>query len=245
MDSNLLYREKEYAHEYPHCWRTDHPLLYYAMDSWFVRMTAVKERLLEFNNQVEWAPDHPDSGWGNNVPHVSETHIRILADGVEQSASRKMPYWYRGKILDIELDGQSYYLGSASGDGCNCLIDTLRQAIPGIICSVSTVRAALENRHRGLPSAIAPGDFLPLELWEDVIDLLGIHNALGRLQTSWAHRFRVVCVDLTWIGNGDVFPRGAASDSRTTLPIARVNQNHFVPLLRLHSCDARWRRPEP
>ena len=57
MESNLLYREKEYAHEYPHCWRTDHPLLYYAMDSWFVRMTAVKERLLEFNDQVEWAPD--------------------------------------------------------------------------------------------------------------------------------------------------------------------------------------------
>ena len=108
-----------------------------------------------------------------------------------------------------------------------------------------TVRAALENRHRGLPSAIAPGDFLPLDLWDGAIDLLGIHNEIGRLQTSWVHRFRVVCVDLTWIGNGDVFPRGAASDSRTTLPTARVNQNHFVPLFRLHGRDARCRRPEP
>ncbi|MEE3083435.1 MAG: isoleucine--tRNA ligase [Candidatus Thermoplasmatota archaeon] len=71
MESNLLYREKEYAHEYPHCWRTDHPLLYYAMDSWFVRMTAVKERLLEFNDQVEWAPDWVGEGrfgeWLRNV----------------------------------------------------------------------------------------------------------------------------------------------------------------------------------
>ena len=71
MESQSLYREKEYAHEYPHCWRTDHPLLYYAMDSWFVRMTAVKERLLEFNDQVEWAPDWVGEGrfgeWLRNV----------------------------------------------------------------------------------------------------------------------------------------------------------------------------------
>ena len=69
--SGLLYREKNYLHDYPHCWRTDHPLLYYAMDSWFVRMTAVKERLLEFNNGVEWAPDWVGEGrfgeWLRNV----------------------------------------------------------------------------------------------------------------------------------------------------------------------------------
>ena len=55
-DDGLLYREKAYSHDYPHCWRTDHPLLYYAMDSWFVRMTAVKDRLLEFNNRLNGRP---------------------------------------------------------------------------------------------------------------------------------------------------------------------------------------------
>ena len=69
--SGLLYREKIYSHDYPHCWRTDHPLLYYAMDSWFVRMTAVKERLIEFNSQTEWAPDWVGEGrfgeWIRNV----------------------------------------------------------------------------------------------------------------------------------------------------------------------------------
>ena len=69
--SGLLYREKSYLHDYPHCWRTDHPLLYYAMDSWFVRMTAVKDRLLEFNDGVEWAPDWVGEGrfgeWLRNV----------------------------------------------------------------------------------------------------------------------------------------------------------------------------------
>ena len=56
-NGDLLYREKMYLHDYPHCWRTGHPLLYYAMDSWFVKMTAVKDQLLKFNSQVEWAPD--------------------------------------------------------------------------------------------------------------------------------------------------------------------------------------------
>jgi isoleucyl-tRNA synthetase len=68
---NLLYREQMYTHDYPHCWRTGHPLLYYAMDSWFVRMTAVKEKLLEFNDQVEWAPEWVGEGrfgeWLRNV----------------------------------------------------------------------------------------------------------------------------------------------------------------------------------
>ena len=68
---NQLYREKMYIHDYPHCWRTGHPLLYYAMDSWFVRMTAVKDKLLEFNDQVEWAPANIGTGrfgeWLRNV----------------------------------------------------------------------------------------------------------------------------------------------------------------------------------
>jgi len=55
--SGKLYREHIYTHDYPHCWRTDHPLLYYAMDSWFVKMTAVKEQIIQYNSEVEWAPE--------------------------------------------------------------------------------------------------------------------------------------------------------------------------------------------
>ncbi len=67
----LLYREHSYTHDYPHCWRTDHPLLYYAMDSWFVRMTAVKEKILQYNSEVEWAPEWTGSKrmgeWLSNI----------------------------------------------------------------------------------------------------------------------------------------------------------------------------------
>ncbi len=51
-----------YTHTYPHCWRCSSPLIYYARDSWFVRTTAVKERMLEFNRQVDWHP--PEVGAG-------------------------------------------------------------------------------------------------------------------------------------------------------------------------------------
>ena len=67
-------------------------------------------------------------------------------------------------MLDIVIDSQSYQLGSASGDGYNCLIDTLRQKLPGVICSVSGVRAALEERHRNLPTHIVPRAYLPLDV---------------------------------------------------------------------------------
>ena len=69
--NNLLYREHIYTHDYPHCWRTDHPLLYYAMDSWFVRMTAVKDKIIKFNSEVEWAPEWTGTGrvgeWLRNI----------------------------------------------------------------------------------------------------------------------------------------------------------------------------------
>ena len=139
------------------------------------------------------------------MPHISETRIRILADGVEQIAANRAPNWYRGHVLDIEIDGKGYHLGSASGDGYNCLIDTLRQVLPGIMCNVAAVRSALEDRHRGLHTEIIPGDYLSLDFWSEIVDLLGFHNELGRIRASWAHRFRVVCVDLTRIGSGDVF----------------------------------------
>ena len=108
--------------------------------------------------EIEGATNHPDSGWGDNVQHISQISIRIVANGVEQKAARREPYWYQKKILDIQLGNKSYHLGSASGDGCNCLIDTLRQVILGIMCNVAGVRAKLENRHHAWRTNITPGD---------------------------------------------------------------------------------------
>ena len=57
-----LLREASYEHSYPHCWRCRNPLIYKAVSSWFVRVTAIKERLLELNEQITWAPENVKHG---------------------------------------------------------------------------------------------------------------------------------------------------------------------------------------
>ena len=63
----------EYAHEYPFCWRCDSPLLYYAMESWFIAMTKVQESLVRNNNQVNWYPEHLKQGrFGDFIREVKD-----------------------------------------------------------------------------------------------------------------------------------------------------------------------------
>ena len=54
---NKLFASSKFTHSYPHCWRCDTPLLYYPKESWFVKMTAVRDKLLENNNKINWMPD--------------------------------------------------------------------------------------------------------------------------------------------------------------------------------------------
>lgn len=61
-EHNMLYKSEKFTHSYPHCWRCDTPLLYYPRDSWFVKMTALRDKLLENNNKVNWYPDNIRTG---------------------------------------------------------------------------------------------------------------------------------------------------------------------------------------
>ena len=68
---NKAFKVEKYTHSYPHCWRTDKPVLYYPLDSWFVKMTAVKDRLVELNKSINWKPKATGEGrfanWLENV----------------------------------------------------------------------------------------------------------------------------------------------------------------------------------
>ncbi|KOA18890.1 isoleucine--tRNA ligase [Clostridium homopropionicum DSM 5847] len=61
-ESGNLYKSEKFTHSYPHCWRCDTPLLYYPKDSWFVRMTSLRDKLLENNNKINWYPDNVRTG---------------------------------------------------------------------------------------------------------------------------------------------------------------------------------------
>ncbi|MBN8680307.1 MAG: class I tRNA ligase family protein [Chitinophagales bacterium] len=70
-EDNKAFKIEKYKHNYPHCWRTDKPVLYYPLDSWFVRASAAKERLAELNRTINWQPESTGTGrfgqWLDNL----------------------------------------------------------------------------------------------------------------------------------------------------------------------------------
>ncbi len=77
MDKNgTLYKAENYEHSYPHCWRCDTPLIYYARESWFIKMTEVRDKLVANNNTVNWMPDNIKEGrFGNFLSNVIDWGI--------------------------------------------------------------------------------------------------------------------------------------------------------------------------
>jgi isoleucyl-tRNA synthetase len=61
-EKGVVVRHDSYVHSYPHCWRTDTPLIYKAVSSWFVKVTAIKDRMLELNQEITWVPEHVRDG---------------------------------------------------------------------------------------------------------------------------------------------------------------------------------------
>lgn len=59
---NKAFKVEKHVHNYPHCWRTDKPVLYYPLDSWFIKTTAVRERMIELNNTINWKPESTGTG---------------------------------------------------------------------------------------------------------------------------------------------------------------------------------------
>jgi isoleucyl-tRNA synthetase len=59
---NKAFKVEKYEHSYPHCWRTDKPIIYYPLDSWFIKVTAMKERMMELNKTINWKPESTGTG---------------------------------------------------------------------------------------------------------------------------------------------------------------------------------------
>ncbi|PZX57840.1 isoleucyl-tRNA synthetase [Algoriphagus chordae] len=75
-NENKAFKVEKYEHSYPHCWRTDKPVLYYPMDSWFIKTTAYKDRLVELNKTINWKPEATGTGrFGNWLENLVDWNL--------------------------------------------------------------------------------------------------------------------------------------------------------------------------
>ncbi|MDQ3050266.1 MAG: isoleucine--tRNA ligase [Bacteroidota bacterium] len=73
---NKAFKVERYEHSYPHCWRTDKPILYYPLDSWFIKTTACKDRLIELNKTINWKPESTGTGrFGNWLENLVDWNL--------------------------------------------------------------------------------------------------------------------------------------------------------------------------
>ena len=120
---NKAFNVHKYDHSYPHCWRTDKPVLYYPMDSWFIRTTAAKDKLVELNKTINWQPESTGTGrFGNWLENLVDWNL---------SRSR---YW--GTPLPIWR----------SEDDEEVCIGSIQELIDGIKNALSSGKLSVEQK---------------------------------------------------------------------------------------------------
>ena len=98
---NKAFKIEKHVHNYPHCWRTDKPVLYYPLDSWFIRSTAVKEQMMELNKTINWKPESTGTGrFGKWLENLNDWNL---------SRSR---YWGTPLPIWRSEDGEELCIGS-------------------------------------------------------------------------------------------------------------------------------------
>ena len=75
-EENKAFKVEKYVHNYPHCWRTDKPVLYYPLDSWFIKSTAMKDKMIELNKTINWKPAHTgEKRFGNWLENLNDWNL--------------------------------------------------------------------------------------------------------------------------------------------------------------------------
>ena len=195
----LAFKIEKHVHNYPHCWRTDKPVLYYPLDSWFVRASQMKERMSELNKTITWKPESTGTGrFGKWLENLNDWNL---------SRSR---YWGTPLPIWTSEDGEAKCIGSIAE-----LYDEIEKAVE------AGVMPSNPYKDKGfVPGDYSKENYDKIDLHRPYVDDIKLLSSTGKVMTR-----ELDLIDV-WFDSGAMpyaqihypFENKEALDSRTIYP---------------------------
>ncbi|MDP5096226.1 MAG: isoleucine--tRNA ligase [Flavobacterium sp.] len=150
-EENKAFKVEKYVHSYPHCWRTDKPILYYPLDSWFIKVTEIKDRMFDLNETINWKPKATGEGrFGNWLKNANDWNLSRSRywgiplpiwrseDGTEEMLVGSVEELYNEieKAISAGFQAENPYKGFKIGDMSEAnydLVDLHKNVVDGIV----------------------------------------------------------------------------------------------------------------